>query len=317
MNKELLIGIDLGGTNIKGALLDQDGEIIEKREMATLANAGPEAVSGRIADIINNMTSLADGSGNHVIGVGIGIPGLPDKDRGAVVFAPNLRWRNVSLVDYLRRHINLPIFLENDANLAALGEQWRGAGRGSKHMIMITIGTGIGGGLIINGELYGGANGSAGEIGHMVIDPEGHPCNCGRRGCLETYTSATSMVRRAKEAIDQGRETILAREENLEAKDIFMAAEAGDRIAVEIVNYTAYYLGIGLGNTINMFNPDTIVVGGGVSRAGSLLFDPLREATIKWSLEVPASVVKIVPAELGNDAGTIGAACLVLRKKRG
>jgi len=312
LTDELVIGIDLGGTDIKGALLDTEGNIIGKQQIATLANAGPEAVAGRISRVIGELEDIGASLGKKVKGIGVGVPGLPDQAKGTVVFAPNLHWRHVPLVEYLHRQTALPVFLENDANVAALGEQWRGAGRDSVNMIMITIGTGIGGGLILNGRLYTGSNGSAGEIGHTVIDPDGPMCSCGRRGCLETFSSATAMVRMAREAIDRGRKSELARIENLEARDIVKAARAGDEVAVEIISRVTFYLGIGLGNLVNIFNPDTIVVGGGVSKAGDILFEPLRRTAVEWSLEAPAGAVKIVPAELGNDAGSIGAARLVM-----
>lgn len=314
MGREYMIGIDLGGTNIKGALVDSRGNMIKKQQTATLANAGPAAVAGRISRVIASLSAEAAGDGSTIRGIGIGVPGQPDKEKGSVVFAPNLHWRYVPLVQYLRRETELPVFLENDANVAALGEKWRGAGQGSVNMIMITIGTGIGGGIIINDRLYSGTNGSAGEIGHTVIDPDGPVCSCGRRGCLETFTSATAMIRMAKEAVDGGRETDLARVENLEARDIMMSAEGGDSVAGEIINKAVFYLGIGLGNLINLFNPDTIVIGGGVSKAGDILLEPLRRTAMEWSLEAPAAVVRIVPAQLGNDAGCIGAAALVMQE---
>lgn len=311
MSDRLIIGIDLGGTNIKGALLDTRGNIIVKDQAATLANTGPEAVAGRISKMISGLEAAAGSQGQNPLGIGIGVPGQPDPRRGTVVFAPNLHWRNVPLVEYLRRTTALPVFLENDANVAALGEQWRGAGQGAVNMVMITIGTGIGGGLILNGRLYSGSSGSAGEIGHTIVDPNGPVCSCGRRGCLETLTSATAMVRMAKEAIDRGEVTDLAKPENLEARDIILSAQAGDQTAAQIVKTAAYYLGLGLGNAINMFNPDTIVIGGGVSKAGDILFAPLRENARASALEAAAEAVRIVPAELGNDAGCIGAAALV------
>jgi len=309
---ELAIGIDLGGTQIKGALLDVKGNIIRKQQVATLANAGPETVAARISRIITEMENEAASLNKKVKGIGVGVPGQPDQAEGTVVFAANLRWRHVPLVEYLRRATALPVFLENDANVAALGEQWHGAGRDSFNMIMITIGTGIGGALIFNGRLYTGSSGSAGEIGHTVIDPDGPLCSCGRRGCLETFCSGTAMVRMAGEAIDRGRKTGLAKVENLEARDIFTAAQAGDEVALEIIDRATWYLGIGLGNLINIFNPDTIIVGGGVSKAGDILFEPLRRKSMEWSLEAPAGAVRIIPAHLGNDAGCIGAARLVL-----
>lgn len=308
---ELIIGVDLGGTNIKGALLDKQGSIIIKDQKSTQANAGPEAVARRMSEMISSLEGIAASKGAQVLGIGIGVPGQPNSRLGTVVFAPNLRWRNVPLVKYLHGATGLPIFLENDANMAALGEQWLGAGRGALNMVMITIGTGIGGGLIINGRLYSGGSGTAGEIGHTVIDPNGPLCSCGRRGCLETMTSATAMIRMAREAIDSGEVSVLSKAENLEARDIIRAAQAGDKVADRIINNAAYYLGLGLGNVINLLNPDTIVVGGGVSRAGEILFAPLRANTALHSLESAGQAVKIVPAELGNDAGCIGAAALV------
>ncbi|MBU7006267.1 ROK family protein [Phosphitispora fastidiosa] len=313
MNDKFVIGIDLGGTNIKGALLDLDGGIIEKREIPTLANAGPEAVAGRIAGMITELEAAVRDTGKSVAGVGIGVPGQPERSTGEVIFAPNLYWRNVPLVKYLRRYTGLPVFLENDANVAALGEQWRGAGQGSANMVMVTIGTGIGGGIVLDGRLYTGSNGAAGELGHAVIEPAGPQCSCGRRGCLETLTSATAMVRMAREALDRGVKTELSKEENLEARDIIMAAQAGDRLALDIVEKAAYYLGIGLGNIINILNPDTIVIGGGVSRAGELLFEPLCRNARANCLDCAGSIVRIVPAQLGNDAGFVGAAKLVLQ----
>lgn len=314
MSEQLIIGVDLGGTNIKGALLDTRGNIIVKEQTATQANTGPEIVAGRMSKMISSLEGLALSKGTSLMGIGIGVPGQPDSRLGTVVYAPNLRWRNIPLVEYLRRGTTLPIFLENDANLAALGEQWLGAGRGSMNMVMITIGTGIGGGLILNGRLYSGIKGTAGEIGHTIIDPNGPMCSCGRRGCLETMTSATAMVRMAKEAIDLGEVTELSKPENLEARDIVLAAQSGDKIADQIIKTAAYYLGLGLGNVINLFNPEIIVVGGGVSKAGEILFAPLRAYARASSLESAAEAVRIVPAELGNDAGCIGAAGLVLQE---
>lgn len=311
MNRRLVIGLDLGGTNIKGALLDREGNIVLKKEVATLAQEGPEAVALRMAGLVSGFVAGANNNGEEVIGVGIGIPGLPDQENGNVIFAPNLRWRNVPLVKLLQKSIRVPVMLENDANVAALGEQWRGAGRGSKNMIMITIGTGIGGGLIINGKLYSGTNGSAGEIGHTVIDPAGPLCTCGRQGCLETLTSAAAMKRMAGEAVARGEKTSLAGKKEIEARDVICAAREKDPTAVKIINSAAHYLGMGIANMINLFNPDTVVIGGGVSGAGDVLLNPLRDSIKKWSLEASYRVVKLALAELGNDAGCIGAGGLV------
>jgi len=306
-----VIGIDLGGTNIKGALLDFQGKIIEKYEIATLANGGPEVVAGRIVQVAKIL--MKDQKG-EIAGMGVGVPGQPDQANGTVIFAPNLRWRNVPLIPILKVSLDFPMFLENDGNTAALGEKWCGAGRGAVNMAAITIGTGIGCGIIINGRLYRGSGGAAGEISHTVVLPDGPQCNCGKRGCLETLAAAPALVRQGRIAIDQGRTTSLTAVENLEAKDIFMAAKNGDTVALEIIKEMTYYLGMGLANLINILNPDLIAIGGGVSRAGELLFKPLREAALANSLEALARVAKIVPAQLGNDAGSIGAGAVALQE---
>ncbi|MFZ5639875.1 MAG: ROK family protein [Bacillota bacterium] len=306
-----VIGIDLGGTNIKGALLDFQGKIIEKYEIATLANAGPEVVAGRIVQVAK---ILMKGIGDKIVGMGVGVPGQPDQSAGSVIFAPNLRWRNVPIIPMLRPSLDFPMFLENDGNAAALGEKWCGAGRDAVNMAAITIGTGIGCGIIINRRLYRGSGGVAGEISHTVVLPDGPQCNCGKRGCLETLTAAPALIRQAQIAIDRGRTTSLAMVENLTAKDIFMAAENGDAVAGEIIKDMTHYLALGLANLINILNPDLIAIGGGVSRAGELLFKPLREKTLAYSLEAAARTAKIVPAQLGNDAGSIGAGAVALQE---
>jgi glucokinase len=309
--EKYVIGIDLGGTNIKGALLDFEGKIIEKYEIATLANAGPEAVAGRIIQVAKILTK---GIGDKIVGMGVGVPGQPDQSTGSVIFAPNLRWRNVPIIPMLRPSLDFPMFLENDGNAAALGEKWCGAGRDAVNMAAITIGTGIGCGIIINRRLYRGSGGVAGEISHTVVLPDGPQCNCGKRGCLETLTAAPALIRQAQIAIDRGRTTSLAVVENLAAKDIFMAAENGDVVAGEIIQDMTHYLGLGLANLINILNPDLVAVGGGVSRAGELLFKPLREKTLAYSLEAAARTARIVPAQLGNDAGSIGAGAVALQE---
>lgn len=309
----MYIGIDLGGTNIKAALITDEGNIVAKKKIPTMSDLGNEEVAKRISHLIIDLTELKEDGLKQIIGVGIGVPGQPNREEGKVILAPNLSWHNVPLTEMLKIP-SLPVFLENDANLAALGEAWTGAGRDSQNLVMITIGTGIGAGIIINGDLYLGACGSAGELGHSIVDPNGPPCSCGRYGCLETFCSATAMVKNAKELLEKGKQSSLAENENLEARDIVEAARHGDSLALKVLETTANYLGIGLGNIINILNPDTIIIGGGVSEAGEILFNPLRDTALKCSLEVPGCAVNIVPARLGNDAGVIGAARLVKNK---
>lgn len=314
--QKYIIGIDLGGTFIKAALFDLQGNLLKKTKLPTMAEAGPETVVDRMALAGKDLLEQAKLTAPELLGIGIGVPGNHDFTTGTVVFSPNLDWHNVPVKAILESKLPAQVFLDNDANAAALGELWQGAGRGAQHMVMITVGTGVGGGLILNGSLYRGAAGSAGEIGHTVLLEGGPRCNCGVQGHLEALTSAPWMVRRAKDALAQGQDSSLAGLVNIEAKDIFQAAEKGDFLAQRVVAETAKYLGMGLANLVNILNPELIVIGGGVSAAGSLLLDPVRDQIKLLALEVPASSVRVVTAKLGNDAGSFGAAALVLDAKK-
>ena len=308
------IGIDLGGTNIKGALVDDQGQILLRKAIPTVAQEGPQAVIERICQLIDELANSHHSA--EVEGIGIGIPGQPEEGTGVVLYAPNLKWSNVPLGQELSRHFDYPFFMDNDANTAALGEFLHGAGQGSRNMVAVTIGTGIGAGIIIEGKLYRGSAWSAGELGHTIILPDGPLCSCGRRGCLETLTAAPALIRLAGDKIKVGQSTALAGYSSLEAKDIFWEARQGDGVAQAIVNEMAYYLGLGIANILNILNPDRVVVGGGVARAGDILFQPLREWVNKKALPIPAKNAQIMPALLGNDAGSIGAATLVFKKMR-
>lgn len=307
----LAIGIDLGGTNIKGALVDDQGHLLSKTEVPTLAREGPEAVIKRIAGLI---LELAYNHDEPISGIGIGVPGQPDTVTGAVLYAPNLKWERVPVGPMLNREFNYPVYLDNDANTAALAEYRFGAGVGARNLAAVTIGTGIGAGLILEGRLFRGSNWSAGELGHTVVLPGGPLCSCGKNGCLETLTAAPALVRMIQEKINCGEQTSLTGYTSFEARDIFVEALRGDRAAAEIINKMIYYLGIGLGNLVNLLNLDCIIIGGGVARAGEVLFKPLREEILKTALPVPAEIVKVIPASLGNDAGSVGAAALVFEK---
>ncbi|MHB8170239.1 MAG: ROK family protein [Thermincolia bacterium] len=306
-----IIGMDLGGTNIKAALLDQQGNILAKKEIPTQADQGSEAV-------IDRMVGLAKGlhpQGGSVLGVGIGIPGVLDYSNGKVIFAPNIHWRDVAVKALMEEKLGLPVYLDNDANAAALGEKWCGAARGGQNVVVVTIGTGIGGGVIVNGRIYRGSGGSAGEIGHTVVMENGPQCNCGKKGCLETLTAAPAIVRMAGEAVGAGKSPLLAGLTTIEAKDVFAAASKGDLGALEVVEKAAYYLGMSIANVVNLLNPELVVVGGGVARAGEMLFKPLRKRVREWALEVPAETAQVIPAQLGNDAGSVGAGAIVLEEQ--
>jgi glucokinase len=245
--------------------------------------------------------------------VGVGAPGPLDTHRGIVLLTPNLGWVNLPLRQIIHDRLNLPAALDNDANCATLGEWWMGAARGTRHAIGITIGTGIGGGIIIDGKLYHGASDCAGEIGHTTIETEGRLCKCGNYGCLEAYASGPNIALRACEEMKAGAESRLAQYvggdlKKVTAQTVYQAAHDGDRLATEVVNDTAKFLGIGIANLLNIFNPEVVVVCGGVTLAGDHLFIPLRREVTRRAFKPAVSVCRIVPCELIGTAGVYGAA---------
>lgn len=303
--RQVIAGIDLGGTNIKGGLFSPAGELLGKLEIPTEAEAGPQAVVERMAALVRELLARY-GQGQELVGVGVGAPGLHDFDRGICIFSPNLPgWQQVPVTDWLSRQLQVSVRLDNDANLATLGEYWQGAGQGAASLIMLTLGTGVGGGIVLNGQLYRGPDGTAGELGHMVIMTGGPTCNCGNRGCLETLASATALLR-------------LGREAGLpvnEAREVMELARNGDSQARQVVGDYITYLAIGVANLVNIFNPDLVLIGGGVVKAGEQLLSPLREQVSRMALSLPGRRAQIRGANLGNDAGIYGAAALVCENK--
>lgn len=306
------IGVDLGGTFIKAALIDETGAILYKEEAPTLAEKGPDDILLRIEQMIR---VIADKNGLRVAdltGLGIAIPGFIDDASGYADEVVNIGWRNVSVREPLKERLGISVAMDNDANAAALGEAWAGAGRGRRFALCVTLGTGVGGGVVIDGKVLRGANTMAGEIGHMVMERGGAPCNCGHFGCLETISSATGVVRLARAALVDaqtgGRSSLLQQVEELTAAAVFAAAEAGDPLANKVVDEAIETLAWGLGTAANVVNPEVIVVGGGMSKAGDRLFTPLRAAFPRYALRRVAIATTIVPATLGNDAGVVGAA---------
>jgi len=306
------IGVDLGGTFIKAALIDETGAILYKEEAPTLADKGPDDILLRIEQMIR---VIADKNGLRVAdltGLGIAIPGFIDDSTGYADEVVNIGWRNVSVREPLKERLGISVAMDNDANAAALGEAWAGAGRGRRFALCVTLGTGVGGGVVIDGKVLRGANTMAGEIGHMVMERGGAPCNCGPFGCLETISSATGVVRLPRAAVvaaqTGGRSSLLEHVEELTAADVFAAAEAGDPLANKVVDEAIETLAWGLGTAANVVNPEVIVVGGGMSKAGDRLFTPLRAAFPRYALRRVAIAATIVPATLGNDAGVVGAA---------
>lgn len=314
MSEKIYVGVDLGGTAIKVGICDAEGNLKQTFEGPTRAEEGAEAGMERIAEYVRTLVSQSPYEWEQVAGVGAGIAGFLDIPNGFIKFSNNLNWRNVPARQILQEKLGVPVAINNDANVAALGEAWGGAGRGIPNVVCYTLGTGVGGGVIINGKVYEGFGGMAGELGHMSIVPdlEAINCNCGMKGCLETVASATGIVRMAKDAVERGDRTSLSLLEVITAKDVFDAGKAGDEVALRIINRAAYYLGRSMASMAVILNPQRFVIGGGVSKAGDILFRPIREIFHKYTQEQAAEGVDIVPAELGNDAGVVGAAGLLL-----
>ncbi len=345
----LMIGVDLGGTQVRAALV-QDGKLLSRVGYLTQDEDGFEAVLLRIKEAIRQAASQAGVPLEQVVGIGIGAPGPLDSRTGILFAPPNLRgWHNVPLRQLLYEEFNLPVYLGNDANLAGLGEHIYGAGRGVPDMIYVTVSTGIGGGVIIGGRVLEGVSGTAGEVGHMTIDIHGPRCNCGNIGCLEALASGTAIARYAAEAIEAGlgdkmlavarelaaqknpmvdlagRSSLspqaervpLPPEVEVDAATVVEAARRGDDVAAEIMRRAAENVGVGLVNLIHLFNPALIVIGGGVSKAGPLLFDPIERVVRERAMEVPRQAVRIVRAELGENVGLLGAAANVLQHHLG
>lgn len=305
------VAIDLGGTNMKGAIVNEDGHILLKDEVPTLAEKGATDVLHRMQGFIRDLSAQAGLQIGQLAGVGIGIPGFIDDASGVAVEVINMGWKNVSVRSVLSEALGLSVYMDNDANVAALGEAWTGGGRGRKIALCVTLGTGVGGGIVVDGRILRGMNTMAGEIGHIVLEPGGAPCNCGLHGCLETISSATGVVRLAREAMATGVSSAM-HAEGLTAEDVFHSAEAGDEAAKRAVAHAIEALGRGLAIGANILNPEVIVVGGGMSKAGDALFEPLHKAFSRYVLGRVGEAVTIEPATLGNDAGVVGAARLAL-----
>ena len=321
---DYIVGVDLGGTNIVSLLMTGKGEIVGRDTRRTLAKEGKDKVLSQIVNSVKRILEESETklgiSSKSIIGLGIGSPGPLSIKKGLVHFAPNLAgWTNVPLVDILRDKLALPIFLENDANGAALGEWWRGAGKDVDNLVLLTLGTGIGGGIIIQGEVLHGAWDTAAEIGHMIIHEGGLVCGCGKKGCLEAYASATGVIKRTLAAIREGKKSILAdavknRWENITCELVYKAAEKGDTLSRWIVEETARYLGIGIASIVNVLNPEMVILSGGMIAAGALIFKPVRKYARENALAAAIEGVEIVPAALSGNSGAIGAAATVLKR---
>jgi glucokinase len=302
MTKKFIIGIDLGGTNLKIALLDLKYNIIYKNVLSTKGFVKKENLVLAIINSINGIIRNSNLNKKNILGVGLGLPGPIDIKRGLVHFFPNIPgWKEVKLKSILNKKLRLPIFLDNDANLMCLAEYKLGAGKLFKNVVCLTLGTGVGGGIIIDGKLYRGSSSLAGEIGHMPINEKGPRCTCGGFACLETYIGNNRIIKEARRLFKR----------NISLEELSFLAKKQNNKAKAFWSKVAEHLGIALAGVVNLLNPDCIVIGGGVAGAGSILFDKAKETITKRAMSVQAKHVKLFKARLGNDAGVIGAAILV------
>ncbi len=306
------VGIDLGGTNTKIGLLNIEGDILKSSIIKTLSSEGVDKTMERIWVVIQELAKEADINIENIKGIGMGIPG-PVEEQSIVAFFANFPWgTNVNIKEKLEKITGIETKLDNDANIIALGEAKYGAAKGSKSSVTVALGTGIGGGIYVNGMLISGFKGAGGEIGHMKIVKDGRLCGCGQKGCFEAYASATGLIREAVSRLTVNKQNLLytmieGNIAGLEAKDIFDAAKEGDIFSLDLVDYEAEYLAMGIANILNIVNPETIVLGGGVALAGDILLEPLRKKLEKYALPVTLEELKIVQGVLGNEAGIKGA----------
>ncbi len=309
---EYVFGVDIGGTTVKMGLFTSEGELMEKWEIPTRTQNGGELIFTDVADSIIAKMQENKISRERIAGVGVGVPG-PVDSYGVVHEAVNLGWGDLDVNDRFEKLLGVPVVAGNDANVAALGEMWKGGGEGHKDVVAVTLGTGVGGGIIVDGKLVSGSTGSGGEIGHMHLeDNEEIPCNCENKGCLEQYASATGIVRLAKHRLETTDEPSVLREGEVSAKTVFDAVKAGDPLAIKVAEQFGEYLGKGLSLIASVVNPDIFVIGGGVSKAGEVLIDYIKPPYLKYAFKGCRNA-QFALAKLGNDAGIYGAAKLALK----
>lgn len=318
MDKKI-IGIDLGGTTAKFAIMTPEGEIQQKWSIDSNILDDGSYIVPDIVESINHHLNLYGMQPEDFIGIGMGTPGSVDREAGTVIGAYNLNWTTLQPVrEQIETGTKIKLAIDNDANVAALGERWKGAGENNPDVIFITLGTGVGGGIVAAGQLLHGAAGCAGEIGHITVDPQGYQCTCGKRGCLETVSSATGVVRVARTlaeeyAGDSQLKQLLDDGEEITSKDVFELAQAEDTLALMVVDKVCFYLGLACGNLGNTLNPASIVIGGGVSAAGEFLRSRVEKYFKEFTFPQVQESTKIKLAELGNEAGVIGAGSLALQ----
>ncbi|MDQ3818427.1 MAG: ROK family protein [Acidobacteriota bacterium] len=309
-NSDLVIAADLGGTNLRAATIDRQGQVHERTKHHTPKAEKPEEIVRAIVAAARECESRGLERGAKIRAVSVVVPGTVQVENGVVTKAPNVPSLNgFRLAAALESELQWPAVLENDANAAAVGEMWQGAGRGLKNIIMITLGTGVGGGIILDGRLLRGVDGSAGEVGHMGVEPfDGAPCTCGSRGCLEVYASATAIVRMTREMGARYPNSPLRASDQLTSAEVYKSGTEGDELALEVFRRMGLYLGVGLASLINILNPEMIIIGGGAAAGWDLFIPLVREQVAERAFPVPARRALIVRAERGDDAGILGAA---------
>ena len=320
-DKPLIMALDIGGTWLRVALSDAEANFLNRTTVFTSAEEGAQKGIKRIKETIRKTASVVDFA--EIKGIAVAAAGPVDPQSGVILTPPNLpTWRNVPLKEILEQEFQIPVWVENDADMAALGEHRFGAGRGFDHLIYITVSTGIGGGIITGGRLLRGAKISAAEIGHIVLDPQGPRCNCGGRGCLEALASGTAIARKALERISRG-ETSLINDlihgdlSKVTAEIVAQAAFKGDLVANQVIKEAATSLGLGVVNLIHLFDPEVVIIGGGVSKAGDLILEPVRQVIAERAMPDFKHRVKVVPSALGDNSGLFGAVAFAFEELKG
>jgi len=312
------IGVDLGTLHTTVAITDLLGRVETKIEYPTDCQQDKDRIIEKLIAAIHNIINNSGIKRKKIVGIGVAAPGLIDK-KGTMLITPNFGWRDTPLREILKREFHLPVFVDNNVNIMALAESEFGEGRGVKNFVFINVGMGIGAGVVINGELFHGESNCTGEIGHTTVDYNGPKCSCGNNGCLEVMASGSAIAKRAIKAIKEGNKSLISELANhdlnkISAEIVATAANQGDKLGQSIMEGTGEYLGTGVANIINLFNPELVIIGGGVARAGDLIFEPLEKAVQKRAFSVSAEVAKIIPVSLGKDCTVIGAAALVLKE---
>lgn len=313
--QDVRIGFDLGGTNMGASLVSLEGKVLYQNDCPTLAHEKSENVISRIKNLIHDCFNKAKDMDLNVLSIGMGSPGVIDTINGVIRTCPNIPdWNNIEIVKILTDEFKVPSAIDNDVRVTAMGEYLFGAGKGYKNILCIAIGTGIGGGLILDGKLMRGPTFSMGEIGHITLQKDGSLCGCGNYGCMEALGSSLAIIREAKKSLEKGETPILKamldEGKELNVYQICKASEKGDSRCSEIMKEAGEWIGIGLSGVVNLINPEIIIIGGGVSLAGDIIFNPIRQEIKKRALKIPADFVKVVPALLGDSAGMVGASAL-------